>query len=78
MAREEKYVSKRQEEYFLSILPKLDKEIANMDLGMRANTCLVSSNILTMDELKKAMLEDRHIPYLSKEARNEILKILKL
>lgn len=78
MTKQENFVSKRQEEYFLNIIPKLDEEILSMNLGMRANTCLVNANILTMKELKKALLEDKHIPYLDKFSKEEIIEKLKI
>lgn len=71
------FKSKRQEQYFLYVLPKLDKEIANMDLGMRANTCLVSAGITTISRLKEAISKNEFIPYLDKVSKEEIIKKLK-
>ncbi len=78
MCKQKEFVSKRQEEYFLNILPKLDKEIVGMDLGMRANTCLVNAGVLTVESLKQALLEDKHIPYLDKFSKEEIIEKLKI
>ena len=66
------YVSERQKKYYEEILPKLPKEIQELNLGMRANTCLVNAGILTLEKLKKAIATDVHIPMLDKETRKTI------
>lgn len=70
-------VSQRQADYFNNILPKLDVRIADMNLGMRANTCLVNAGICTLEELKKAVIENRHIPLLGRESLEEIKENIK-
>lgn len=77
MNSEKEFVSERQEDYFLNILPKLDKEIVSMDLGMRANTCLVNAGITTISRLKEAISKNENIPYLDKVSKEEITKKLK-
>ena len=66
------YVSERQKQYYEEVLPKLSKEIQDLNLGMRANTCLVSAELTTSDSLKKAIENGTHIPMLNKEAKEVI------
>lgn len=72
-----KYASERQRKYYTEVMPKLSEDIKRINLGMRANTCLVSANILTLEQLKTAMENDEHIPMLDKEAKKEIINYLK-
>ena len=67
------YVSERQKKYYEEVLPKLSKEIQDLNLGMRANTCLVSAGLLTPAKLKKAIENNVHIPMLDKEAKETIV-----
>lgn len=67
------YVSERQRRYYEEILPKLSEEIQALDLGMRANTCLVSAGIFTLERFKKAVENEKNIPMLDKETREDII-----
>lgn len=77
MISRQKYVSERQRKYYEEVLPKLSSSIQKMNLGMRANTCLVSAGILTLKQLRQAINSDVHIPLLEKEARQNICYYLK-
>ena len=77
MTSTKKYVSERQRKYFEEVLPKLSSDVQKMNLGMRANTCLVSAGILTLEQLRDAMNNNVHIPLLDKEAREIICDYLK-
>ena len=77
MTSTKKYASERQRKYYEEVLPKLSKEIQKMDLGMRANTCLVSANILSLEQLQNAIKNNTHISMLDKEARDKICDCLK-
>ena len=70
--RGKKYVSERQRIYYETIVPKLDRQILSLDLGMRVNTCLVNSGIFFIHDLKRALEEDRHIEMLDKYEKEDI------
>jgi len=77
MTKTKKYVSERQRKYYEEVLPQLSGDIQQMNLGMRANTCLVSAGILTLDSLKEAIKNNTHIPLLDYEAKEKIRDCLK-
>lgn len=71
-AKERKYVSERQRIYYEQIAPKLDQQVLELDLGMRINTCLVNAEIFSVNGLKQALKEKRHINMLGKDEIEEI------
>lgn len=66
-------LSERQKLYYEEILPKLSQEVVKLNLGMRANTCLVSAEIFTKKQLEYAIMHNEEIPMLGKELREEIM-----